>query len=72
MAFLSVPQEDAMPLHILITLLAVVIALAAITVAGFLFLTGGAMTPPMTILAVTAVVTLLASIIVRRYGGNRD
>ena len=61
-----------MPLHILITLLAVVIALAAITVAGFLFLTGGAMTSPMTILAVTAVVTLLASIIVRRYGGNRD
>ncbi|WP_375256106.1 hypothetical protein [Yoonia sp.] len=59
-----------MPLRTLLLILIAVIGLAAATVAGVVLLTGGFANASVAILAGISAVTLLASILIRRFGAN--
>ena len=57
-----------MPLKTLLIILTTVIALAAATIATVLVMTGGLANPSIAVLASISVVTLLASLLIRRFG----
>ena len=70
MASLFDLQEDAVPLKTLLIIMTTVIALAAATIAVVLAVAGDIADPSIAVLAGVSAVTLLASLLIRRFGPN--